>query len=79
MPLFNKRKISDHSTLAIWHINESDEYFLQNLELTEGELSEIERIKGTRRTEWLSARMLLQEIFDESERQIIIKDEFGKY
>ena len=78
MPLFNKRKISDHATLAIWHIKESDKYFTENLELTENELLELERINGSRRTEWLSARMLLQEIFNDSERQIIVKDEFGK-
>lgn len=78
MPLFNKKQIFEHTTLAIWKIEEADAYFLDLLDLQAEEIAEFSKISGNRRTEWLSARILLSEISTLDGRDYISKDEHGK-
>ncbi len=78
--LFNK--ISDNKAhLGLWKIEESEDFFLQKLDLQPVEREELSPIKGFRRLEWLAGRHLVQEMLQASgatARIPVLKDEFGK-
>lgn len=78
MPLFNKKEIFPNYQMAVWQITEPEEYFIQELDLQESELHELNNIKGNKRREWLSARMLLYVLSSGRDRPLMYKDEFGK-
>lgn len=78
MPLFNKKEIFRNYTAAVWHITESEEYFMEQLHLDPWGAKELEKIKGSKRKEWLSARMLLQVLSNGESRPIMFKDSNGK-
>jgi 4'-phosphopantetheinyl transferase len=78
MPLFNKKEIFTNYTAAIWHITEPEEYFIDNLELSALEKKELHLIRGSKRKEWLSARMLLHILSENGSRLPMYKDSFGK-
>lgn len=78
MSLITKSKISPEGVYAIWRVTESDEYFLQNLSLFEGEKLEIATLKSRKKTEWLSSRYLLHILSERTKRGACLKDEYGK-
>jgi 4'-phosphopantetheinyl transferase len=78
MPITHHRQLNQGSTLAIWKITESESWFLEKLDLSSGELAELEQIKGERRREWLAARQLVWELSGHHARPVLFKDQHGK-
>jgi len=66
------------STYAIWRIEESEAWFLEQLQLSASEQAQLEVIKGWRRMEWLAVRQLVSALIPGKERSILVKDEYGK-
>lgn len=70
--------VSPDTELGIWNITESEDWFRQQLTLSAPEQAQLDLIKGSKRTEWLSARQLVHIMSGRTERGAFIKDEFGK-
>ena len=64
--------------LGLWHLTETEDYFLENLDLSQEETDQLEIIKGDRRRHWLCARLLLHHLSAREERILPIKDVYGK-
>lgn len=65
--------------LGIWAIEESEDWFLNRLELHSEEERQLRAIKGEgRRLEFLAVRLLLHRLSDRAQRGVLIKDEYGK-
>lgn len=71
----NSRK---NFTYAIWRIEESETWFLEQLQLSAAEQVQLETIKGWRRMEWLAVRQLVAALVPGEERAMLVKDEYGK-
>ena len=79
MPLIHQDKISGTTAQrALWRIEEPEEWFLEQLQLSLAEQAELESIKGWRRMEWLAVRQLVAELVSGAERSVLVKDEYGK-
>lgn len=71
MPLLLKKEISLHSTMAVWHISETEKKLSEMVSLSAEELSFLEGIRtGPRRLEWISSRVLLKEVCKEKDLKI---------
>ncbi len=77
MPFFYQHIINQEAELAIWQIEETEEWFRKQLKLNELELQQLENIKGHRRLEWLAVRHLTGQMLGE-QSGAMTKDEFGK-
>lgn len=77
MPL-DRTIIREDIALAVWKIDEQDEYFLDRLRVTREELERIHQLKARRKTEWLASRWLWDQITANVDHGPIIKDKFGK-
>jgi 4'-phosphopantetheinyl transferase len=78
MPIVHQRKFSADSALAVWQIEEPEEWFLEKLQLQEAELAEFSVIKGERRREWLAGRQLAWDLSGHHQRPVLFKDQYGK-
>ena len=78
MSLKLRQQITHKGILGLWAIEEEEPWFLSRMQLTLEEQKQLDRMKGRRRLEWLSARMLVHELSGREERAHLIKDEFGK-
>jgi phosphopantetheinyl transferase len=78
MALLLHEQIQPEGDLGLWQIEESEEWFLEQLELKEAELAQLARLKGRRRSEWLAARQLVHQMSGRAQRGAFWKDEFGK-
>lgn len=78
MPLIYQKSWDTHRRLAVWKITEDEEYFIQNLKWTHSEKAHFEALKGIRRIEWLSSRLLLCTLANIEDSSFIVKDNFGK-
>ena len=78
MPLQFHRYLQPEGELGLWKIEESEVYFLEQLNLTPIEEDYIVQLKGRRRLEWLAGRLLLHRMSGRETRGACIKDEFGK-
>ncbi|AEE50194.1 4'-phosphopantetheinyl transferase family protein [Haliscomenobacter hydrossis] len=79
MPLTHQEKlIGTSAQCALWRIEEPEEWFLQQLQLSPVEHAELESIKGWRRMEWLAVRQLVAELVPGAGRSVLVKDEHGK-
>lgn len=78
MPLLKTIKPFEQSRIGIWKIQESESFFLDNLDLVEDERKQLNQIKGHRRIQWLSARYCLNVILEKKSSVICLKDQFGK-
>jgi phosphopantetheinyl transferase len=78
MPLLFEKNINAQTKLAVWNIEESEEWFIERLWLCREELLELDALKGKKRLEWLADRYVLHELIGEQDRFPCIKDEFGK-
>lgn len=77
MPLIHEYKGND-CEWAIWQVDEPEEWLLEQAHLTQLEWMELERMKGNRRKEFLSGRMLLNHLGDQLRNYPCRKDEYGK-
>jgi 4'-phosphopantetheinyl transferase len=77
MPFFYQHIISQDAELAIWRIEESEDWFQERLILSDLEIQQLEAIKGHRRVEWLAVRYLTSQLLG-GQSGAILKDEFGK-
>jgi phosphopantetheinyl transferase len=81
MGLLLKKNIPDGGLIGVWEIEEPEDWFLVQLDLTETERLELAAIKGHRRLEWLASRHLLATLhhaFGATKRAPVVKDEAGK-
>lgn len=78
MSLIAKSRIVPEGVCAIWHVTESDSFFLENLSLYEEEILEISTLGKRKKSEWLSSRYLLHLLSERQTRGACKKDEYGK-
>lgn len=78
MSLIVQENINPIGEFGIWHISETREFFLQQLELTEREKQKYVRMKGRIQIEWLATRYLLHKLSGRKVRGKLRKDEYGK-
>lgn len=79
MPVFFHQDLPDSpGELGLWRIVESEAWFLSQLQLQPHEQDQLDRIKGHRRVEWLSVRLLVHQMSGRSRRGTFLKDEYGK-
>ncbi len=61
MALLRHQHINQHTSFALWRIEEGEQFFLERLQLTEEDWQRIASIKAHRRyLEWLASRYLLR-------------------
>ncbi len=80
MALIFEKQLSPIGKIGLWRIEEPEAFFLEQLDLQEFERDELEKIKGHKRLEWLSSRLLLWLMQPDKPagRMPIWKDEFNK-
>lgn len=79
MPIQTYRHLDSKGELGIWHIEESEAYFQERMQLTDLETEQLAQIKGEgRRKEWLASRWLLHVMSGRKERGAFLKDKYGK-
>ncbi len=78
MPIALHRNLKPDTQLGIWEITESEDWFLDQLDLQAAELSQLNSIRGHRRLEWLSVRQLIHHMSGRKDRAALTKDAFGK-
>ena len=78
MPLIFNKDIQHNTSVGVWHINESPEFFIQALQLDENEQAYLDTMKSHRRKEWLTSRYLADQLCGGACRIKIIKDDHGK-
>lgn len=72
-----KKEIHRNNTqIGIWRIEETPDYFLNRMQITESSLTKIAKMNERRKTEWLAARHLLQQML--GDKVFCYSDEFGK-
>lgn len=76
MPIIKKQTFLNGTQLGIWKIEETSAYFLNIMDITENSLAKIAKMNERRKTEWLAARHLLQELLGKN--VFCYSDEFGK-
>lgn len=74
--LLKNEKLSNNTQVGIWRIEETPDYFLNRMNITEGSLAKIAKMNERRKTEWLAARHLLQQMM--GNHVFCYSDEFGK-
>lgn len=78
MPLYLHENLEVEGEIGLWRVEESEDWFFGQLELNLVEQSQLDTIKGRRRTEWLAARYLVHQMSGRKKRGVFLKDEFGK-
>ncbi len=78
MPLLSHESIAPVGELGIWEITETEDFFIEKLDLFPTEKEYIATLKGRRKLEWLAGRFLLHYMSGRAIRGACIKDEFGK-
>ncbi|HKK79209.1 MAG TPA: 4'-phosphopantetheinyl transferase superfamily protein [Phaeodactylibacter sp.] len=78
MALLLHEHIQPEGALGLWRIEESEAWFLTQLDLAPSELQQLERLRGRRRAEWLAARQLVHQMSGRAKRAVFWKDEYGK-
>jgi len=79
MPIVYHKNIEDHSVLAIWKIEETQEEMLAGLQLKQHELDLISSFNnGKRLLHWLSTRLLLRTLLNTADYIDCQFDEDGK-
>ncbi len=78
MPLLSHESITPVGELGIWEITETEDFFIEKLDLLPTEKEYIATLKGHRKLEWLAGRYLLHYMSGRAIRGACVKDEFGK-
>ena len=74
MPRIYHRNLPNGGELGVWHIEETEAYFLDRLELFPSEVKQFSKIKGRLRLEWLASRWLLHTMSGRFLRGPCLKD-----
>lgn len=77
MPFFYQQVIHSDAELAIWQIEETEDWFLKQLNLSQLEQEQLSTIKGHRRLEWLAVRYLTSQMLGD-QSGAMTKDTYGK-
>ena len=79
MPIVYQKNIDEHTSLAVWKIEETEEQLLSGLQLKQHELDVIDSLSnGKRALHWLSTRLLLRTMLNTSEYIDCQMDDHGK-
>ena len=78
MPLVEEFPVLPEGRLGLWAIEEAEEVLYGSLDLSEWEQGQLQGLKGHKRLEFLSARLLVHEMTGHLMRTPIEKDIFGK-
>lgn len=79
MPVVFDKKIDDHSVLAVWKIEETEEQLLSSLQLKQHELDVISSLSnGKRALHWLATRVLLRSMLNTEDYIDCQMDDQGK-
>jgi 4'-phosphopantetheinyl transferase len=78
MPLIEQIPVLPEGRLGLWAIEESEGGLLGRLDLSEWEQQQLGGLKGAKRLEFLSVRLLVHEMSGNGKRTPIGKDTFGK-
>jgi len=78
MPLIFHKTVDDQTTLAVWQVQETNDYFLAELKLTAEEKEAYDLMKKHRQREWLSSRYLVHVLRGDKNRLPISKTEHGE-
>lgn len=78
MPLLLLLHPFPNATFGLWQIAEEEAFFRAGLPLIAEERTELERLKGLRRLEYLASRWLLHHLTGSPERLPLAKDAFSK-
>ncbi|NJL76372.1 MAG: 4'-phosphopantetheinyl transferase superfamily protein [Saprospiraceae bacterium] len=79
MPLLFKKNVVPSGLLGIWAIEESEDYFREQLVWSDQEIEQLQRMPHpTRRIEWLASRYLLHHLSGRTIRGACLKDAYGK-
>lgn len=78
MPLIYDLEISDSTRIAVWDNTEKEDFFVNELQLTSGELAYLQELKAQRIQEWLTSRYLCYLLDGTKERKQIVKDQYNK-
>lgn len=79
MPIVYQKNIDEHTSLAVWKIEETDEQLLSGLQLKQHELDVIASLSnGKRALHWLSTRLLLRTMLNTSDYIDCQMDDHGK-
>lgn len=78
MPLLTQVPLLDAGLYGIWQVNESPEYFEEQLDLFPAETEEISTLAPRKRLEWLASRNLLHQLSGRHDRGACLKDSYGK-
>lgn len=78
MALLFHNYLQPEGEIGLWHIEETEDYFLERLQLRRKEHQQFDELKGNRRLEWLASRWLLHQMSGRTMRGACLKDENGK-
>ncbi len=78
MALLKHEKIGTDIEVGVWKLEETEEWYLERLNLTVEELSEVNSFLPKKKEEWLASRWLLHEMSGREVRGKVLKDAFGK-
>ena len=78
MPLIQHHTIEPAGEWGLWKLTELEDYFLEHLDFELGEQAQYEKMRPSRRLEWLAVRWLLHQLSGRKVRGKIRKDEYGK-
>jgi len=79
MPIVYQKNIDEHTSLAVWKIEETEEQLLSGLQLKQHELDVIASLSnGKRIVHWLSTRLLLRKMLNTSDYIDCQMDDHGK-
>jgi len=78
MPLIFQKEIDSSTTVAVWKIEEDNNFFISRLDLDLQEKAALDLMRDHRKREWLSSRYLLHILCPSEQRFLISKDLDGK-
>jgi len=78
MPQLLDRIPIDGCRYLIWHIDETEDWFLKKMPLSESNQERLSKLMGRRRKEWLTGRYTLYQLIDEQEGITCEVDDNGK-
>lgn len=77
MPISHTWSFADGGEVACWKLDESPDYFSEQLDLSHVEKAQLDRVHPSRKLEWLASRHLINQMIG-GERTAFKKDSFGK-
>lgn len=78
MPMQLQELLDSGVELGLWKVEESEAWFLEQMNLSKVEDQFIASIGGHRRLEWLAGRWAMHVLSGRAQRGACLKDEFGK-